>query len=71
MLELLFAILLLVVFGKLLVFAFKATWGISKIIVTVILFPLFLIGLVVEGLVSIALPILIVFGIISMFTSKA
>lgn len=71
MLELLFGILLLVVFGKLFVFAIKATWGISKIIVTVILFPLFLIGLVIEGLVSVALPILIVFGIISMFTSKA
>lgn len=71
MLELLFGILLLVVFGKLFILALKATWGVSKFIVTIILLPLFLIGLVFAGLVSVALPLLIVVGIISVFTSKA
>lgn len=66
MLTVLFAILMIIVFGKLLGFAIKATWGISKIVVSVVLLPLFLIGLVLKGLISIALPILIVIGVISL-----
>lgn len=71
MLTLLFIILLFVVFGKLLKFAIKATWGMAKILVTCIFFPLILIGLVIEGLIYIALPILIVVGLVTMFGSKA
>ena len=67
MLELLFAVLMITIFGKLFIFGVKATWGITKILVTVVLLPLILIGLVIGGLVSLALPILIVVGIISMF----
>lgn len=47
-------------------FAFKAAWGISKIVVTLVLLPIFLIGLVLKGLVSIAIPILVVVGIVSL-----
>ena len=68
MLELLFTILMFVVFGKILIFAFKATWGISKIVFSVILLPLFLIILVVSGLITLALPILVVVGIVSLVT---
>ena len=68
MLELLFTILMFVVFGKILIFAFRATWGISKIVFSVILLPLFLIILVFSGLIALALPILIVVGIVSLFT---
>lgn len=67
MLELLFAVLMIVVFGKLFIFAMKATWGITKVLVTVVLLPLVLIGLVLGGLVSLALPILLVIGLVSMF----
>lgn len=67
MLTLLFTILMIVVFGKLLGFAIRATWGISKILVSFVLLPLFLIGLVLGGLISIAFPILIIIGIISLF----
>ncbi len=65
MLTLLFTILMFVIFGKLLVFAVKATWGISKILLTIVFLPLLLVGLVIEGLVAIALPVLIIVGIIS------
>jgi len=68
MLELLFTILMFVVFGKILIFAFRATWGISKILFSVVLLPLFLIILVVSGLITLALPILIVVGIVSLVT---
>lgn len=69
MLSLLFAILLIVIFGKLLIFGVKAAWGISKLLVTVVLLPLTLIGLVIGGLLSLAFPILIVVGIIAVICS--
>lgn len=67
MLAIIFAILMILVFGKLLVFAVKATWGISKIICSVVLLPLFLVVLVLKGLIYIALPILVIVGIVSVF----
>ncbi|MCI5597615.1 MAG: hypothetical protein MR380_13055 [Lachnospiraceae bacterium] len=70
MLTLLFTILMLLVFGKLLVFAIKAAWGISKIVCTIVLLPILLVGLVVIGLVKIALPILLVVGILSILVPK-
>lgn len=70
MLTLLFLILLLVVFGKLLGFAIKASWGIIKILFTVILLPLILIGLVVVGLMYVALPVLLILGVVSLFTAR-
>ncbi|MGN1192299.1 MAG: hypothetical protein ACI4S0_06460 [Dorea sp.] len=70
MLTLIFTILLFFVFGKLLIFAVKAAWGLSKIVCTVVLLPLVLIGLVVVGLVKIALPVLIIVGIISLLIPR-
>lgn len=60
MLSLLFAICMIWVFGKILFFGIKAAWGISKFLVTVVLLPMVLIGMVVGGLIYIAFPILIV-----------
>ncbi|MDO5392188.1 MAG: hypothetical protein Q4F24_14000 [Eubacteriales bacterium] len=70
MLTLLFIILMFLIFGKLIGFAVKAAWGISKIICTIVLLPLFLIGLVFAGLIGIALPILLVVGIVSLIIPK-
>lgn len=67
MLTLFFIILLFVVFGKILGFAIRATWGVSKILFSVVLLPLCLVGLVIKGLIGIALPVLLVIGIISLF----
>ena len=71
MLSLLFVICLFWVFGKLCIFGVKAAWGISKFLVTVVLLPLVLIGMVVCGLIYIAFPILIVVGIVALISSKA
>lgn len=71
MLTVLFIILMLVVFGKMFGFAMKATWGLTKIIFSIVLLPLFLIALVFMGLIWIALPILIVIGLISFFTCRS
>ena len=59
------------IFGKILFFGIKAAWGISKFLVTVVLLPLVLIGMVVCGLIYIAFPILLVVGIVYVFISKA
>lgn len=70
MLTLIFFILMIVVFGKLLGIAVRAAWGISKIVCSVVLLPLFLVGLVIKGLIEIALPVLLIVGIVSMFALR-
>ena len=67
MLELLFGILMLAVFGKMFVFGMRATWGITKMLVTIVLLPLSLIAMVLGGLFSLAFPILLVVGVVSLF----
>lgn len=66
MLSFLFTILMIVVFGKMIGFAIRATWGISKVIVTLVLLPMILIVLVLGGLLSIAFPILVIVGLIAL-----
>ena len=71
MLAFIFMVLLFMVFGKILVFSVKAAWGVTKIVCTVVLFPLILIGMVVGGLIKIALPVLLIVGVITLFMSKS
>ena len=70
MLSLIFWILMLVVFGNILMFAIKMTWGITKVIFSLILLPITLIVLVMGGLLSLAFPLLAVIGLFSLFTLK-
>ena len=70
MLSLIFWILMLLVFGNILIFAIKMTWGITKVIFSLILLPFTLIFLVLGGLVRIAFPLLAVIGLISLFTLR-
>lgn len=67
MLNLLFTILMIVVFGKILIFALRATWGITKILFSVVILPFVLVFLVLQGLIFIALPVLVIIGLISLF----
>ena len=66
MLLFIFAILLLAVIGKLIGLAIKATWGITKILFNIVLLPIVLIALVWAGLVYIAIPVLIIVGIVAL-----
>ena len=70
MLTLIFTILMFLIFGKILGFAIKAAWGVTKIVCTVVLLPIFLIGLVLQGLVVIALPVLLIVELVCLFSSK-
>lgn len=69
MLTLLFVICLIGFIGKCFVFGLKASWGILKLLCYVMFFPVILIGMVVSGLIYIALPILIIGGIIAWIAS--
>ena len=71
MLTLLFIVCMFGVYGKLFCFGIKAAWGISKFVLTIVFLPLLLIGMLAGGLLYLALPILLVVGIISLFSSRA
>ncbi len=63
MLTLLFAVCMIWFFGKLFLFGLKATWGITKFLVTIVLLPLILIIMAVSGMLYVAFFILLVGGI--------
>ena len=67
MLTILFSILLIVVFGDIVAFAVKMAWGVSKIAINIVLLPVILIGMVLAGLFWLAIPLLVVIGVISLF----
>ncbi len=67
MLTLLFIILFFGIFGRMIGFAFKATWGIFKVMTFLVFLPLILVGLVFGGLISIAFPILVLVGLANLF----
>lgn len=70
MLELIFTILMFVIFGKILFFAIKAAWGITKILFVIVLLPVVLIVLALMGLFYIAMPVLSIIGLIALFGLK-
>lgn len=64
---LIFCFLMIVVFGNIVSFAVKMAWGVSKVVLSLILLPVILIGMVLAGLFWIALPVLVIIGVISLF----
>lgn len=67
MLTILFIIFFIGIFGRLAIFALKAAWGISKVIVWLIIAPIVLVAMLASGLVYLAIIALIIYGIISLF----
>ena len=64
MLSVLFTILMIGIFGKLIGFAFHTAWGLTKVVCTLVVLPVVLIVLVVAGFV--ALPVLVIVGIVAL-----
>ena len=56
---------------KILVFGLKAAWGIARLLLTLIVFPVIMVGLLMAGLIYLAIPILIIAGIIALISSSA
>ena len=70
MLSLIITIFVLAIFGKIALLLLKGAWGLTKIFFTLFFLPLILIGLVLKGLAVIALPALIVFGVVALLSSS-
>lgn len=70
-LAILITFLILAIFGKIFVFAVKASWGITKIVFGIVLFPLVLIAMVFAGLFVFVIPFVIIAGLISLFFLRA
>ena len=64
-------ILFLMVFFKLLGVAFKVGWGIFKIAMFLIFFPVIVPIMIFCGLAAIALPIILIAGIVGLATGVA
>lgn len=64
MLTIIFGICLLIFICEIIGVGIRLAWGIVKILCTVIFFPVILIALFAAGLVYIALPILVIAGIV-------
>ena len=67
--EILFGIGLLALTVKLLVLALKLVWGLTKAVFFVLGLPLILLGLVLAGLMYLALPLLGICLIVSFLSS--
>ena len=63
MLTLFFLFLALAFTGKILGFAFRATWGIAKFFLFLFFLPAIILIAVIGGLLQIALPVLVIVGI--------
>ncbi|MCR5634875.1 MAG: hypothetical protein K6F90_06145 [Lachnospiraceae bacterium] len=68
MITLIFMLCMFAVFGKIAFFALKAAWGVTKLVLTLVFLPVTLVLMVAAGLIHLALPILIIVGIISLFS---
>ena len=66
MLTLISVLLFLAVFGRLMLFAIKLGWGILKFVGFLVFLPAIILGLIITGVVSIAIPALIVIGLVSL-----
>ncbi len=64
-------ILFVMVFFKLLGVAFKVGWGIFKIALFLVIFPLVIPILILCGLAAVALPLILIAGIVGFATSVA
>lgn len=71
MLTLIFSIALIWAVWKVAILGIRLTWGITKFVFSVVLFPLVVIGIFIAGLAYLAIPIAIVAGLIALFTGKS
>ncbi len=64
--SLLFIIFFFMIFGWIIGFAFRTGWRIIRVMFGLVFLPLILVALVFRGLVLIALPVLLVVGLLSL-----
>jgi hypothetical protein len=57
------------VFGKMIIWSFRATWGILRVLLTIVLLPLILIAMALSGLIYVALVVLVICGVVTWVAS--
>lgn len=65
MLALLFVIWLFCVTGKIALISIRAGWGVFRILISVVFFPLTVLGLLISGIIHLSVPILVIIGFIT------
>ena len=70
MFTLLFVLFTFLIFGKLFLLAVKTSWGLLRIVLTILLLPFVLIILVFAGMFYVALPVLVIAGVVSLICSR-
>jgi len=70
MLTLLFMICLFSVFGRLFMLSIRGAWGLTKVLFTLVFFPVILIGMAFANLAAFAIPILLLAGAVSLLVPK-
>ena len=68
MFTLLLVISILMVLGKLVKFTLEASWTVFKVFMYIFFLPVILIVFIAAGLIYLALPIILIVGIISLVT---
>lgn len=68
---LIFLIMFFGIFGKMAVLAFKAAWGLTKVIFTLVFLPIIIIGFALSGLIYIAFIGLIIAGVVMLVKAVA
>ena len=71
MLVIIFTVCLIWVIVKLLFLGIKAAWSITKLLLTIVIFPIILICMAAAGMVYAGLLILIIVGIITLILPKS
>ncbi len=64
MMPIILLFLTFMVFGKLMVCAFRSTWSIMKVLAIVGFMLVFIFGVILRGLIVIALPVLLIAGLL-------
>lgn len=67
----LFMLLMIALFYKIIVFSAKAAWGITKVVFTIVFLPVIIIAALSVGLIYLAIPLLIIGGLISLVRAVA
>ena len=68
--RILFAICMILVFGKLFTLAIKAAWGLTKIMCNLVILPEVLIVMTINRLIYLALPIVVIIGIVMLVVGR-
>jgi hypothetical protein len=66
MFTILFIVLFIWIFGGLIKLSFRAAWGLTKLLCVFLFLPILLIGLVIGGLIYVALPLLLIAGLVAL-----